>query len=167
MNDSQFFNRNKNVANRFIRNFLAKNKLGIVHGTRATNNQLPRYLKRETFDWDVFVPKPKQSATKLEKNLDKRYKGDYFKVVRGKGSPGVMVYKVESTLTNEGFVDFASTKRVVPSIPIRGVRFATLKDQKQIAQVNVKNKELKYRREKDLSLLKRIKTYEKQRGKRI
>ena len=167
MTSKKFFNRNKLLVNRFVRNFLSKNKIGIVHGTRATNTQLPRFLERKTVDWDIFVKKPKVKARQLERKLDKRFRGDYFKVKKGKGSPGVKVYKIKSTITNENFVDFATTQRQVPTIAIRGIKFATLKDQKRIAQQNVKKPELKFRREKDRNLLKRIKQFEKLRGKRI
>ena len=160
----QRFNRNRKVLNRFIRGFLAKNKVGIVHGTRATNAQLPRFLMRETTDWDVFVEKPRKRATQLEKKLDKRYRGDFFYVKKGTGSPGVKVFKVASNVTGESFVDFATPKRNIPSTPRRGVRFATLADQKRAAQINVRKKELEFRRAKDKNLLMRIKKFEKLRG---
>lgn len=163
----KFFKRNEKIVNRVVRGYLAKKKVGIVHGTRATNNQLPRFLKRETLDWDVFVKKPKVRARELEKALDKKYGGDYFYVARGKGSPGVKVYKIKGTTNDEGYVDFATPNKQVPSVPIRGVQFASLKDQKGRAVVNVKNPELKYRRAKDRNLLNRIKVYEKLRGKKI
>ena len=167
MSREDFFKRNEKVANRHIRGFLAKNKVGIVHGTRATNVQLPRFLKRETKDWDVFVKYPKLRALQLESKLDKRYRGDFFKTVKGIGSPGINVYKVKSTITDEGFVDFATPNRNVPSVAKRGVRFATLADQRRIAQQNVRDKEKEFRKAKDLDLLKRIKRFEKIRGRKI
>lgn len=163
----KFFKRNKNLVNRFTREFLAKKKVGIVHGTRATNNQLPRFLERKTLDWDVFVKRPKLRALQLENKLDKRFRGDFFRVKKGLGSPGVRVYKILSNVTNESIVDFATPNKKVPSIAIRGVRFATLKDQQQRALKNIKKPELKFRRSKDLDLLKRIKKFEKIKGKKI
>lgn len=160
-NKRKFFKRNRLLVNRFTRGFLAKKKVGIVHGTRATNAQLPRYLKRKTTDWDVFVKKPKKRARQLENKLDKRYRGDFFRVQRGAGSPGVKVWKVKSNVTDEGFVDFASTERVVPYVTKRGVRFATLQDQRRIAMENIRSKEKEFRRAKDLNLLKRIKKFER------
>lgn len=157
----KFFKRNKNLVNRFTRNFLAKNKVGIVHGTRATNAQLPSAVKRKTLDWDVFVKNPKKRARQLEKLLDRRFKGDFFRVSKGLGSPGTKVFKIRSNITDEGFVDFATTNRKVPSKFIRGVRFATLKDQEERARINIKKPELKFRRAKDLDLLRRIKLSKK------
>ncbi len=152
----KLFNRNRNVVNRVVRGFLAKKKVGIVHGTRATNAQLPRDLQRKTLDWDVFVKKPKKRARQLEKALDKKFRGDFFGVKKGTGSPGIKVFKVKSNVTGEGFVDFATANRKIPSTTKRGVRFATLKDQLNKARENIKKPELKFRREKDLNLIRRV-----------
>ena len=163
----KLFSRNKNIINRVVRNFLAKNKVGIVHGTRATNAQLPRFLKRETRDWDVFVKKPKLRAEMLERKLDKKFGGDFFRVKKGTGSPGVKVFKIKDNINDETFVDFATPNRRIPSIPKRGVQFATLRDQKRKAQENIRKPELEFRREKDLNLLNRIRKFEKLRGRKI
>ena len=153
MISKKFLKRNKNLVNRFTRSFLAKNKVGVVHGTRATNAQLPRRLKRETLDWDVFVKNPELRARQLEHKLDKRFR--------------VNVYKIISNDTGEGLVDFATPSRQVESVAKRGVRFATLRDQKMAAMRNVSKPELKFRREKDQNLLNRIKKFEKIRGRKI
>lgn len=152
----KLFSRNKKVVNRVVRGFLAKRKIGIVHGTRATNAQLPRDLNRKTLDWDVFVKKPELRARQLERKLDKKFGGDFFHVKKGLGSPGIEVWKIKDNFNDEGFVDFANSNRVVPSIPKRGVQFATLKDQLERARENIKNPELKFRREKDQNLIDRV-----------
>ncbi len=153
----KLFERNRNIVNRVVRSFLAKRKVGIVHGTRATNAQLPRDLQRETLDWDVFVRNPKKRAIQLERALDKKFGGDFFRVKKGTGSPGIRVQKVISNITDEGFVDFATPGRVVPSIPKRGVQFATLQDQLRRAESNIRKPELKFRRQKDMDLIRRAK----------
>lgn len=163
MNKRKFFKRNKKIANRVIRGWLAKNKIGIIHGTRSTNSQLPSKLHRQTQDWDIFVRKPRVRAEQLETALDKKFKGDFFKIKRGAGSPGVKVWKVKSVLTDEGFVDFATPPREVPFIAKRGVRFATLKDQVQKAKDNVTKPELKFRRAKDLDLIRRVNKFMRKR----
>ena len=151
----KLFKRNRLIVNRVVRNFLAKRKVGIVHGVRSTNAQLPRDLQRETLDWDIFVKNPKKRAKQLERALDKKFRGDFFHVKKGIGSPGIKVQKIISNVTDEGFVDFATPGRVVPSIPKRGVQFATLKDQVERARANIKKPELKFRREKDQNLINR------------
>lgn len=155
----KLFKRNRKVVNRVVRGFLAKRKVGIVHGVRATNAQLPRNLNRKTRDWDVFVNHPQLRARQLERKLDKKFNGDFFDVKMGIGSPGIRVWKVKSNVTGEGFVDFATSDRNVPSIPKRGVQFATLADQVKKAKENIKNPELKFRREKDLDLIRRVKKF--------
>lgn len=163
----RLFNRNKNVVNRFVRGFLSKNRVGIVHGRRATNVQLPIALRRKTKDWDVFVKNPLKRALQLERNLDRRFRGNFFRVQKGMGSPGIKVFKVKSNVDDSSVVDFANFNRVVPSVPLRGVRFATLVDQKKRAELVLREKTAPFRKEKDLDLLRRIKQFEKVRGKKI
>ncbi len=160
VNKINFFNRNKNIANRVIRNFLSKNKVGIVHGARAQNVQLPKPLERKTKDWDVFVKKPKVRAEQLEKQLDKKFGGDFFNVKKGIGSPGVKVFKVKENLTGQGVVDFATPNRKVPFVAKRGVRFATLQDQVERARINIKDPTKSFRRQKDLDFLRRVRKFQ-------
>jgi hypothetical protein len=164
----KFFERNQGVARRIIRQDLANNSsTSIIHGTRATNAQLPRFLARKTKDFDVFVNRPALRSQFLEMKLDKRFRGDFFDVKRGKGSPGVRVFKVISKIDGDSLVDFATPNRRVPTVSKRGKRFATLADQRKIARQNIKKKETRFRRSKDLDLLRRINKFEKLRGKRI
>lgn len=158
--NGKFFKRNRNIVNRVVRGFLAKNKVGIVHGTRATNAQLPSPLKIKTVDWDVFVKNPRLRALQLEAELDKKFGGDFFKIKRGRGSPGIKVSKIKSNITNETFVDFATPNRQVPTVAKRGVKFATLEDQRRIALQNLTKPGAKFRRAKDLDLLRRIRRFE-------
>lgn len=166
-NKKKFFKRNELVVNRFIRNFLVKKKTPIVHGGRAQNNQLPRFLERKpTKDWDVFVKNPRQKAIELEKLLDKKYRGDFFRVKRGL-TKELKVNKVVSNIDNESVADFSIPDRQIPTITKRGLRMVTLKDQFERAKQNVKKPELAFRREKDLSLIRRVKKFEKLRGRKI
>ncbi len=157
MTKQNFFKRNKNIINRVVRGHLAKNKIGIVHGKRATNAQLPRDLNRKTNDWDVFVKFPEARARQLEAKLDKKFRGDFFRVKEGMGSPGVKVFKVKDNINDETVVDFATINRKVPFITKRGVRFATLRDQAEKARKTLRERTAPFRREKDLDLLRRIK----------
>ncbi len=167
MSKERFFKRNKNIANRVIRGFLAKNKIGIVHGGRAQNVQLPRFLERKTKDWDVFVRFPRLRALQLEQKLDKKFRGDFFSVKKGRGSPGIRVFKVRSNINGEGIVDFATPNRDVPFISKRGVNFATLKDQVERARKNIRDPKRLFRRGKDLDFLKRVNQFEELRGRKI
>jgi len=166
MTKAEVFKRNRKVVNRVIRGRLAKTKR-VVHGSRAQNALLPSFLKKKTVDWDVFAKNPKKAATNMEKALDRKFKGDFFRIEKGTGSPGVNVWKVKSNITDEGFVDYANAPRKVPTVFKRSVQFATLADQKKQALKNVKNPETKFRREKDLDFLKKIKRFEKMRGRKV
>ena len=160
MTKEKFFERNKNLINRFVRGRLAKTKR-IVHGTRATNVQLPKFLERKpTVDWDVFAKNPKKAAINMERFLDKKFKGDFFDVREGK-TKRLKVHKVFSNVTGETQVDFSIPDRKVPTISKRNVRFATLKDQVEKAKKNIKDPSRIFRRDKDLDLIRRVKIFER------
>jgi len=162
----KFFERNKNLVNRFVLQRLAKTKR-VVHGARAQNAQLPRFLERKsTRDWDVFAKNPKQASNEMEKILDKRFRGDFFRVKKGK-TKKLKVHKVVSNTDNESVVDFSIPDRKVPKISKRGISYATLKDQFERAKKSIKNPKAKFRRKKDLDLIRRVKEFEKLRGRKI
>ena len=73
-------------------------KGGIIHGGKAQNAQLPRKLQRPTKDYDIFVRRPNIRAVALEMKLDKLFRGDFFRVKRGK-SKVIPVSKVISNVT--------------------------------------------------------------------
>ncbi len=162
-----FFKRNQRVVDRLVRGFLAKRKVGIVHGGRAQNAQLPRFLERKpTKDWDVFVKNPKLRAKQLEKKLDKRFRGDFFSVKKG-ATKKLKVHKVVSNIDGESVADFSLPDRQVGFIAKRGVKFALLKDQFERAKANVKNPDKKFRRLKDINLINRVKKFEKLRRRKL
>ncbi len=165
MNKKEFFERNKRIVNRVVRGRLAKTKR-VVHGTRATNAQLPRFLNKKTRDWDIFAKNPKKAAMDMEKALDKKFGGDFFKVKKGI-TQKLKVHKVVSTINEKGFVDYSVPDRFIPTISKRSIKFATLKDQVDRAKQSIQLPTTKFRREKDLDLLRRVKIFEKQRGKPI
>jgi hypothetical protein len=165
MTKEEFFKRNKNLVNRFVRQRLAKTKR-VVHGSRAQNVQMPRFLNRPTRDWDIFAKNPKKAAVEMEKLLDKKFKGDFFRIKKGI-TKKLKVNKVVSTVTGKGFVDFSIPDRVVPTKFIRKIKFATLRDQKDKALDNISNPSKLFRREKDKDFIKRLRKFEKLRGKKI
>lgn len=165
MTKKEFFERNKPLINRFVRQRLGKTKR-IVHGSRAQNVQLPSFLNRPPEDWDIFAKNPKKAAINMEKWLDKRFKGDFFGV-----RPGITkklkVHKVFANTTGRGVVDFSIPDRKVDTVTFRKIRFASLRDQKKRALKNIKDPVKMFRRAKDKDLIKRIKIFERQRGRKI
>jgi hypothetical protein len=166
MTNEKFINRNKGVIDRVIRNRLVKTKR-IVHGARAQNVQLPRFLERRpTIDWDIFAKNPDLAAHGMERALDKKFRGDRFAIKEGV-TKRLKVRKVYSKDTGETFADFSVPDRVVPTKAIRGKRFATLKDQFEKAKKNLKDPTKVFRADKDRSLVRRVRQFEKLRGRKL
>ncbi|KKM79980.1 hypothetical protein LCGC14_1344490 [marine sediment metagenome] len=159
------FERNQPAIRRSIISSLGR-KGGILHGARAQNAQLPRFLEKKTKDYDIFVRMPEKRAIALENKLDKLFRGDFFRVKKGK-SKILPVSKVISNVTDKSIVDFARPNRQVPTKVISGIKVATLRDQKQRALVNLTDPQARFRRDKDLDLLRRINVFEKIRGRRL
>lgn len=164
MSKEKFFKRNVRVIDRVVRNFLAKNKVGIIHGSRAANVQLPKNLNVQTRDFDVFVRNPEKRAAQVEKILDRRFRGDFFSVKRG-ATEKLRVNKVISNVTGKSHVDFSVRDRVIPTVSKRGLKFATLKDQVARAKQNIQDPSKEFRREKDISLIRRARQFNKKGGK--
>ncbi len=160
MTRDNFLKRNKGVINRVIRTRLAKTKR-IIHGTRAQNAQLPRFLERKpTIDFDVFARNPDLAAHGMERALDKKFRGDFFGIRKGI-TERLKVRKVFAKKTGQTVVDFSIPDRVVTTKAIRGKRFATLKDQFEKAKDNLRKPELKFRADKDRSLVRRVREFER------
>ena len=159
------FFRNQAVIRRAVISSIG-NKGGVIHGRRAVNAQLPRFLEVPTKDYDVFVKSPKKRALALEKKLDKIFRGDFFKVKKGK-SKTVNVHKVKDNITNETIVDFSRPIRKVETKVINFLKFASLKDQKEQALRNLKDPRATFRRDKDRDVLARIRILEGIRRRKI
>lgn len=159
------FFRNRAAINRIVRNQLGRRQL-TIHGARAVNAQLPRFLNKPTQDYDVFTKTPQRSAVRLEKKLDRKFRGDFFRVIKG-ASKVVKVRKVVSNINQENIVDFAKPNRFVPTTNIQGLKFATLGDQKRAFIKNLTSPTAKFRREKDLEALRRIRLFEELRGRQV
>ncbi len=166
MTHKNFLDRNKGVINRVIRNRLAKTKR-VIHGTRAQNAQLPKFLERKpTIDWDVFARNPDLAAHGMERALDKKFRGDFFGIRKGV-TERLKVRKVFAKSTRETVADFSIPDRVVPTKAIRGKRFATLKDQFEKAKDNLRNPSLKFRAGKDENLVRRVREFQRLRGRKL
>lgn len=166
MTHKNFLDRNKGVIERVIRTRLAKTKR-VIHGARSQNAQLPRFLERKpTVDFDVFAKNPALAAHGMERALDKKFRGDFFGVKKGK-TERLRVRKVFAKETGETFVDFSVPDRVVPTKAIRGKRFATLKDQFEKAKRNLKDPRKIFRADKDRSLVRRVREFQRLRGGKL
>lgn len=126
----------------------------VVYGTKALNAQLPKFLQRPTEDWDIFSRTPKKDAKKLETALDKAYKGDYFYTEKALHSG---THKVKSHVTGKGVADYTRRIKGLPYITKYKTRFVPLSWIKSEAAKVLKDKDSKYRWNKDRDTLQRIK----------
>jgi len=148
-----------NVNNQ-IKKFLEQEGV-IVYGARSINAQTG-IITRPTDDWDAFSSKPKQSADKLQKKLDKIVKGDYFysKPAMHKGTWKVMGLGDDmkpGTIDDEGIADFSSPEKKIPFRKINRIKYRLLKEEIKAKKKSLADKEMKFRNEKDRGDLNRIK----------
>ena len=146
------------VANE-VKKFIKDSK-SIVYGVRSINAQA-NILTRDTKDWDVYSKTPKKTANKLQRKLDNVVGGDYYyaKPAVHKGT-----WKVKSigddlkkdTFDDEEIADFSIPEKKVKFIVKDGIRYRILKEEIKAKKNSLKDKEMKFRHEKDRGDLNRI-----------
>ncbi len=151
------FYRNKGKIKRIILDN-AENKGHIVHGARALNKIFPPFLDTQTDDWDLFSSTPKETAIKVEKKLDKKFGGDFFRTQQGR-SP--TTHKIKSNVTGKTVADYTIPDRKIPFDKIDGVNYANTEHFKRRIKDNLVDPKKEFRRDKDLDQLNRIKIFEK------
>lgn len=134
----------------------AQQKKQIIYGARAINIQLPTYLKKPTRDYDILTKKPKKTAKEVALILNKRFGDDVFTVEKAshKGT-----YKIK--YKGETVVDYTQLKKNPKTKKVFGVGYRDIKSVKRSTQRLAKKPGTEFRREKDLSTLKRIKELER------
>lgn len=155
------FFRNQKKVGEVIINHVKKKGL-ILFGQKATNKQLPKDLRKDTQDYDIFSQTPQKTAKRIERKLDRKLRGNFF-IVKKAIHGGT--YKVKSRIGDKGVVDVGKPDRKVPTITKKGVRLATLEFQKQQIRKSLADKASAFRHAKDREVRSRIKIAE-QRGKR-
>jgi len=150
------FFRNQKKVGKVIINHVKKRGL-ILFGQKATNRQLPKDLRKDTQDYDIFSATPKKSAKRIERKLDRKLKGNFFLVREAKHGG---TYKVISRVGDKGVVDVGKPSRKVPTVKRKGVKLATLEFQKQQIRKSLADKDSKFRHAKDKEVRSRIKIAE-------
>lgn len=142
----------------------ARKENDIVYGAQAIKRRLG-ISARPTTDYDMFSKKPKSSAVKLEKTLDKRFKSNAFYSKKGV-NPGT--YKVKfvgvddkpMTKDDIGIADYTKTPSPGPkTFKFRGVKYRVLKEELKAKQKILRDKSYAYRHEKDRKDIERIRRY--------
>ena len=142
----------------------AKKNKSIIFGAQAIKKKLG-INARPPKDFDLFTDKPKNAAKTLAMTLDKSFRKDIFFVKKGNFKT---TYKTKfkgkdgraNTDDDIGIADFTKTPAPAPKTFIKGgVKFRTLKLELKAKQRIVKDPEFKFRREKDLDDIRRIKQF--------
>lgn len=150
--------KNKELAKQLILQDAAEDG-HVVYGATASNVQLNPALRKPTEDVDVMVKNSKKEAIEMEKKLDKKYGGDFFRVEK---AIFPLTYKVKSNVTNKTVVDYTKKRRFPKTKNILGVKYANLPSIKRTIRKTLRDEKQKFRWEKDKETLQRIKLQEKQ-----
>ena len=140
------FLRNKKKVSKTILKILRKED-ATIFGAKSVNVQVKPHLRSPTEDFDIFVKgNPKQTARRIERRLDKKFGGNFFKVEEGKFEG---VFKVKSRLSGKGLIDIQKQKEKVGIVKRKGNKFANLEFQKKKIKESLANPEAEFRRDKD------------------
>ncbi len=158
------FYRNREKSKKVIISEIKKRKL-ILFGARSLNRQFPKFLRKQTSDFDVIAPRgnAKEQARAIEKKLDKERGGNFYVVEKGQFAG---VYKIKRVLGKEGVVDVVNASEKVPFVKRKGVRVSTLAFEKRKIKQSLADKKSSFRHDKDRERRGRIKIFESLRKKR-
>jgi len=157
-----FYKNRKKVGEVILRT--AKKRKHIVFGSRSLNRQFPKFLDKQTSDYDLLTEKPaKGAASRIEKNLDKKFGGNFFEVKEA-AHPGT--FKVVSRVTKDGVADVTQRKERVRTKKIKGIKYSALEHEEGNVKKSLADKESAFRHDKDRERLQRIKIFRGLKGKR-
>ena len=136
-----------------ILDYAQKNKQ-IIYGSRGFNLQAPTILRKKTSDYDLLAKKPKKSAHEVAKILRRRLKREVtVKKAVHKGTWKVLI-------DDEPVIDYTQIKRKPKTKKVWGLKVKDIKAVKKNVRRLIKKPETKFRREKDIDVLDRIKQIE-------
>lgn len=143
-----------------IKKFL-KETGSIVYGARSINAQTG-IITRPTQDWDAYSNTPKKTANKLQKELDRIVKGNFFyhKPAQYKGTWKVKTIGddlIKGTFDDEEVADFSKPEKKPIIKVINGLKHRSLKEEIKAKQKAIADPEFKFRHAKDQADLDRIK----------
>lgn len=144
---------NKTLARAIILN-QASREGNIVYGTRSVNQQIPKFMKKKTKDYDIIAKNPEKQAKELIKELNKAFNGNRFILKKGRYS---RTWKVKDAVTGETIADYTRPSRTPKTKNILGVKYADLEFSERKIKKILKDESSKYRWDKDIDTLKRIK----------
>jgi len=146
----------------------SRNPEMVVFGSQALNAHFPPWLDKETKDWDIVAGVATEEgsgklARRLERKLDRRYGGDFFKVEPAI-HPGT--FRIRSKVTGVVVADVSLKDREIKFRRIQGVNYATLDWLEDEAERLIADPDAKFRRSKDMDNLQRIRVYKRLKKRR-
>lgn len=131
----------------------AQKERQVIYGQQSVNIQLPSKFRRETKDFDILTKKPKQSAERLVKQLNKVYGAEEFKVELAKHGK---TFKVKSK-EGKTIADYTLTTKKPKTKEHFGIRYANLPYQEKKLKKILKDEAYEFRHSKDRDTLEKIK----------
>lgn len=157
-----FQNQKKIKVGEVIINHVKKRGL-ILFGQKATNRQLPEDLRKDTEDYDIMSKTPRKSAKRIERKLDRKFKGNFYKTrpARFGGT-----FKVIQIIGDKAIVDVGEKKENIKIVEKKGVKLASLEFQKGQIKKSLADPDSKFRHPKDREVRSRIKIAEQRKDKK-
>jgi hypothetical protein len=132
----------------------AQDKGQIIYGARAINRQTPKFLNKDTEDYDIQTKKPKKSARELVSELKRINLNATMEKAQHKGT-----YKVK--IDGKTIADYTHLKGKPKTTLLLSNRYYDIKSIKKDLQRTLKKKRAEFRKEKDTDSLGRIESMEK------
>lgn len=154
----KFYKNREKVKKVILQN--AKRRGHTIYGARALNAHFPAWLDRPTEDWDIYSKTPKLTANRIEKKLDKKFGADIFFVKRATHKE---TWKVQNRVTKTNTADYTKPSNKIGSKRIDGINYESLEHRKKSINKVLKDKEAKFRHDKEREALQRINIFEVQR----
>ena len=150
------FHRKKHLIEKTILGTLDDGE--IIYGEQALKKRFPKWLERQTIDFDIYAKHPKREAIETEQALDRRFGGDFFKVEPAQHEG---TWKVISNVNNQGYADFSIPDEPVPFDKIGKHNYVSLEVEKKHRRKSLSDPDSSWRHGKDRDALNRILIYEK------
>jgi hypothetical protein len=132
-----------------------KKKKQIIYGAQSIKKQIGEGLSRSTSDFDIFAHNPKKAATETEREIEKLTPTDTFfvKPAVHKGTFKIK-YKGQdmkpNTKDDKEIADYTKTPSPLPPTKtLNGIRYRTLAQEKKAKRMSLRDKQFKFRHEKD------------------
>ena len=133
----------------------------IIYGGQSIKKQIGIFARR-TIDYDIISKKPRRSAVKLEKTLDRKSKGNFY-FTKPAFHPGTFKVKHKgrdmkpNTRADLEVADFSKPERKFKTVKIEGIRYVTLGEVKKDKRKSLSDPASSFRHAKDKEDLERMK----------